>query len=98
MYDFVAFLKKERRHLSRKSRAQTNSRVLSDFCRSFPNEDICNKELAHINEETIHKPNIWKQNNNSKICEVILKSLFGNNVIYFPIQHFSHVASKIKAV
>lgn len=51
---------------------------------SFPNEGICNRELTNINEEMIHKPNIWKQDNNSKICEVIPKPLFGKKYYLFP--------------
>ena len=77
---------------------QASNRVLFDFCQSLPNEDICYWALTNINEEMIHKPNIWKQNNNFKICEVLPKSLFKKNIIYFPIQHFSHSVSKMKTV
>lgn len=81
----------------KKTRKQTD-RVLLDFCQSFPNEGTCYQDLPNINGEMIHKPNIWKQNNNFKICEVHLKSLFKRNIIYFPIQHFSHRVSKMKTV
>lgn len=95
--NFAALQKKAEASL-KKTWTQIHNRVLSDFWQSFPNGDIHNKELTNINEEMIHKPNIWKPDNNSKICEVILKPLFGNHIIYFPIQHFSHGVSKRKTV
>lgn len=32
-------------------------------------ESICNEELTNANEEMIHKANVWKQDNNSKISK-----------------------------